>query len=260
MITLAIDTSDARGGVAVLEDGAASVVKPHEDGSDYSAWLLSAVDAALAQAGTKMKQVELVAVSTGPGSFTGLRVGLTTVKAWAEVYAKNIVGIPRLEAIARSRDVNSTFAATCYDAQRDQLFGGFYHYASSGLERIGDELVVSPADFVAFVDAQVGSQPVTWISLDPGQIQNLETWQRRIAAGDRLLASPHDLVSVIGRLAVERATQGQFSDPLMLDANYVRRSDAEIFWKSGPAGVRSPGDRRESSSDQTLPKRRSSSS
>jgi tRNA threonylcarbamoyladenosine biosynthesis protein TsaB len=238
MITLAIDTSDTRGGVAVLTDGAASVVKLHEDGSDYSAWLLPAVDAALAEAGTKMKQVELFAVSTGPGSFTGLRVGLTAVKAWTEVYAKNIVGLPRLEAIAHSRDVNSTFAATCYDAQRDQLFGGFYRYSSSGFERIGDELVISPADFVALVDAQVDSQPVTWISLDPGQIQNLETLQRRIAAGDRLLASPQDLVSVIGRLAVERAAKGQFSDPLRLDANYVRRSDAEIFWKSGPAGVR----------------------
>jgi tRNA threonylcarbamoyladenosine biosynthesis protein TsaB len=238
MITLAIDTSDARGGVALLKNGAACVVKSHDDGSDYSAWLLPAVDAALAEAGTKLKQVELFAVSTGPGSFTGLRVGLTAVKAWAEVFSKNIVGLPRLEAIACSRDVNSTFAATCYDAQREQLFGGLYRFSPGGLERMGDELVISPADFVAFVDLQAGEQPVTWISLDPGQIQSLKTLQRRIAASDRLLALPEDLVSVIGRLAVERAAKGQFSDPLMLDANYVRRSDAEIFWKNRPAGVR----------------------
>lgn len=238
MITLAIDTSDARGGVALLKDGAASVVQSHDDGSDYSAWLLPAVDTTLAQAGTKMKQVELFAVSTGPGSFTGLRVGLTAVKAWAEVFAKNVVGLPRLEAIARSRDVNSTFAATCYDAQREQLFGGFYRFSSSGLERIGDELVISPADFVAFVDAQAGEHSVTWISLDPGQIESLDTLQRRIAARDRLLLSPQDLVSVIGRLAEERAAKGQFSNPLTLDANYVRRSDAEIFWSNKPAGVR----------------------
>ena len=62
--------------------------KLHDDGSDYSGWLLPQVARALTEASAKMADVDLLAVSTGPGSFTGLRVGLTSVKAWAEVYRK----------------------------------------------------------------------------------------------------------------------------------------------------------------------------
>ncbi len=238
MITLAIDTSDARGSVAVRKNGAALAVKTHDDATDYSAWLLPAVDRALMQAATKMEQIELLAVATGPGSFTGLRVGLTTVKAWAEVYGTRIVGVSRLEAMARSREAHTGFLTACYNAQRGQLFAGLYRNSPISLQRVGDELVIAPEDFVRRVAEQAGKEPVTWISLDPDLIVNLEAMGPRIAAGDRIVPVSPELAPVIGRLAEERAAQGQLSDALALDANYVRRSDAEIFWKSSPAGAR----------------------
>ena len=238
MITLAIDTSDARGSVAVLRDGALVARQAHEDGSDYSAWLLVAVENVLAEAKTGISEVGLLGVSTGPGSFTGLRVGLTTVKAWAEVYGKSVVGISRLEALARILEVKVRWVASSYNAQRGQVFAALYKVEANTLTRMGEELVVSPEEFVEFVEARAGKDQVDWISLDPKLIEDLGTFQQRVSAGDKLHLGPAELAPVIARLADERAQTGQFSNPLALDANYVRRSDAELFWKGSPTSVR----------------------
>lgn len=237
MIILALDTSEARGGVAVLHSETVAAIRQHTDQSDYSAWLLSAADQALAEANAKMELVQLLAVSTGPGSFTGLRVGLTTVKAWAEVYGTPVVGVSRLEALACSAEAATPLVASCYDAQRGQLFAGLYRTCHNHLEKVGDELVASPEEFVQMVDREAASARVTWISLDPELIRDFELFHRRIAAGDSLVPASPKLAPVIGKIAAERARAGNFSDPLGLDANYVRRSDAEIFWK-GSSSVR----------------------
>jgi tRNA threonylcarbamoyladenosine biosynthesis protein TsaB len=238
VITLTIDTCEARGSVAVRRAGSTIALKRHEDTSDYSAWLLPAVEQVLAEAASKLEQVDLLAVATGPGSFTGLRVGLTTVKAWAEVYGKPIVGVSRLEAIARSQKTDGGLVAACYNAHRGQLFAGLYRSTSGRLARVGDERVISPEDLMELIKSQVGNEPVTWISLDPELLNNLEAWKQRVARGDILHVGAPDLASSIGSLAEDRALRGEFSDPLALDANYVRRSDAEIFWKGPLSHVR----------------------
>jgi tRNA threonylcarbamoyladenosine biosynthesis protein TsaB len=185
-----------------------------------------------------MELADLLAVSTGPGSFTGLRVGLTTVKAWAEVYGKPVVGVSRLEALAQAGETSTEFVASSYNAQRGQLFGGLYRKAQGGPVRVGDELVISPEEYVELVDGTVRGDLVTWIALNAELIEKVETLQRRIATGDTLVIGSARLATAIGRLAEARAERGEFSDPVSLDANYVRRSDAEIFWKGWSAGVR----------------------
>ncbi len=238
MITLAIDTSEARGSVALVRDRARVSGTRHDDGSDYSAWLLPAVDRILAGAGARLENVDVLAVATGPGSFTGLRVGLTTVKAWAEVYAKPVVGVPRLDALGRSANNSAGLVAACYDAQRGQLFAALLRRTAVGLERMGAELVATPDEFVEFVDNQVGGEAVAWVSLDPELIKPIERLKARLLCGDEVIAGSPELALTIGLLAEESASRGQFSDPLALDANYVRRSDAEIFWKGASTGVR----------------------
>jgi tRNA threonylcarbamoyladenosine biosynthesis protein TsaB len=238
VITLAIDTSESRGSLAVFSDGTAIARKTHDDASDYSAWLLPTVDQALLEAGIRMELIDLFAVATGPGSFTGLRVGLTTVKAWAEVYGKPIVGVSRLESMARTQKTAARFIATCYDAQRGQLFAAIYRNSPGKLDRVGPELVLTPDELIQLVAQEAGGEPVTWITLDPGQIQSSEALQKRLSTGDSLVTCSPELASAIAILAEEHAATGQFSDSIALDANYVRRSDAEIFWKGSSAGVR----------------------
>ena len=234
MITLTIDTCETRGSVALRRGGATTALRRHQNSADYSAWLLPAVEEVLAEARVKLEEVELLAVATGPGSFTGLRVGLTTVKAWAEVYGKPIVGVSRLEAMACSAKGATSLVAASYSAQRSQLFVALYRSLGDRLVRLGDEQVVSPKEFVALVEGQAAKELVTWISLDPELITSLQAWKERVARGDNMEVSAPELASSIGSLAEQRASVGEFSDPLLLDANYVRRSDAEIFWK-GPS-------------------------
>src|SRR5450432_377078 len=100
MLILAIDTCDARGSVALLRDENCLHVVSHVDSQDYSGWLLPAVDAVLVAADCKISDVNVFAAACGPGSFTGVRVGLTAVKAWAEVHNRGIAAVSRLAALA----------------------------------------------------------------------------------------------------------------------------------------------------------------
>lgn len=211
-------------------------VRLHE-ATDYSSWLLPAVEAVLTEASTPMESVELLAVATGPGSFTGVRVGLTTAKAWAEVYGMKIVGVSRLEAMARRGD-RPGLAAASYDAQRGQIFGGLYRWTAGAMEPVERDMVMAPEAFVAFVNERADRERVAWVTLDPELIRAAQGWTGRLPRGDRLVSCAGDIASLVGELAEERARRGEFTDPLELDANYVRRSDAEILWKGSSSGVR----------------------
>lgn len=234
MITLAIDTSETRGSIALLRRGVCVAVAIHAERTDYSEWLLPATEQILRAAGMRMELVELFAVATGPGSFTGVRVGLTTVKAWCEVYRKPVVGVSRLQALARSETGTAAMVAAFYDAQRGQIFGAQYRRSSGGLVKTGDELVIAPEAFLALATREAGDGVVDWVSLDPELMTGLEGWKERARRGDTMQRGSAELAGGIGRIAEERAGRGEYTDPLELDANYVRRSDAEIFWK-GPA-------------------------
>jgi len=236
VITLAIDTSELRGSVAVRKEGRRAAVRRHESREDYSSWLLPAVEACLSEAGEGIDAVDLLAACTGPGSFTGVRVGLTTVKAWAEVYGKKVVGVSRLEAMARCADAGAPFVAACYDAQRGQMFAAIYRWEDGGLERIEEEMVVDAGSFLRMATQVAGRERIAWVSLDPQLIMGLEGWEARAGLGDSMHRVEGDLADKIGEIAEERARKQQFTDALELDANYVRRSDAEIFWKGPVAG------------------------
>jgi tRNA threonylcarbamoyladenosine biosynthesis protein TsaB len=238
LITLAIDTSEARGSVALRRSQVAVAGAAHVDRSDYSEWLLRTVQQVLDSAATRMEAIELLAVATGPGSFTGVRVGLTTVKAWAEVYGKPVVGVSRLEALASSEKGRGGLVAACYDAQRAQVFGGLYRCLSGRLAKVGDELVLAPEAFLELVINQAGDETVSWVSLDPELVTGLSAWKERSEYGDTMRRSSAELADAIGWIAEERALAGEFTDPLELNANYVRRSDAEIFWKGPRAHAR----------------------
>jgi len=118
VIVLAIDTCDSRGSVAVLRDDCVLQVVVHDSSEDYSSWLLPAVGRVLETSGVVMDGVDGYAVAAGPGSFTGVRVGLTTVKAWGEVYGKRIAAVSRLEAIAMQGALGRSYVAAFVDAQR----------------------------------------------------------------------------------------------------------------------------------------------
>jgi len=235
---LAIDTCDARGSVAALRDGKVVEVCTHESAEDYSSWLLPAVGRILGAAGWKSEDVDVYAVAAGPGSFTGLRVGLTTVKAWGEGHERPIAAVSRLEAIAAHAREEAKYVAAFADAHRGQVFGALYRKETGKLRLVEEELVMAPGRFVEWVAEQAKNDQVEWLSPDAAAIEPEAAWVARAGRGERIQGVSAVLAPMIGKLGFERARANQLTNALALDANYVRRCDAEMFWKDGAANAR----------------------
>jgi len=159
-------------------------------------------------------------------------VGLTAVKAWAELFGIKVVGVSRLEVMARQVEDAPGFVAASFDAQRGQVFGGLYKREENrGWRLIEEEMVIAPEKFVEWVQQHAAGESIQWITLDPALFGEVPGWNERVKQGERMTLSADGLAVGIAELGEERAREGKFTDPLLLDANYVRRSDAEIFWK-----------------------------
>jgi tRNA threonylcarbamoyladenosine biosynthesis protein TsaB len=238
VILLAIDTCDAGGSLAVLQDDQIARVVSHDTKEDYSTWLPPAVSVILGESGIRMEDVEVYAVASGPGSFTGVRVGLTTAKAWGEVYNRQIAAVSRLEAIVAQAQITAGIVAAFMDAQRGQVFGALYRSNEAKLALVEEELVIAPGEFVEWVATQSGEERVTWLSTDPERITSVEGWVAREKRGEKIERVSPILAPMIGKIGFRRAKENQLVDALRLDANYVRRSDAELHWKDKGARAR----------------------
>lgn len=177
----------------------------------------------------KLDQFDLFAVSAGPGSFTGLRVGLTAAKGWAEVYKKPVIGVSALEAVAIQSSAKSSAVVPVLDARRAQVYFGVYRRRNAGLALDGDEFVVTPAEFAAKLQETAKDRAVTIATPDAEVISLLAPHLTADAAVIETVSSV--LAPFIGRIGFARALRGEVTDALALDANYVRRTDAEMQWK-----------------------------
>jgi tRNA threonylcarbamoyladenosine biosynthesis protein TsaB len=234
MIVLAIDTCDALGSIALLRDDNLLDTVAHARSEEYSSWLLPSVESLLGPSGLELKDIELFSVAPGPGSFTGVRIGLTTVKAWSEVFDRPIAAVSRLEAIADQAGADASHVASFIDAQRGQVFGALYRRSEDGLELLGAETVRGTEDFVMSVAIQTGAAKVTWTSTTPAVLEGALAWQERAARGEQVLQATAVLAPLIGKIGLQRAAKGKVLDALSLDANYVRRPYVEISWKRTP--------------------------
>jgi len=231
VIVLAIDTCDSRGSVAMLREESVLKVVAHDSQEEYSSWLLPAVRECLKGSEVHMEDLDAYAVAAGPGSFTGVRVGLTAVKAWAEVYGKRVVAVSRLQALAMEAPVGTLLVAAFANAQRGQVFGAVYQRKGTGLVRLGDEMVIAPGRFVEAAADFARGESISWVSTDRGCVVSEEAWKAREMRQERVECVSSVRAPMIGRIGLTELAEGRFTDALALDANYVRRSDAEILWK-----------------------------
>lgn len=235
MIVLAIDTCDVRGSASILEGEAVLHTEIHEGDEEYSSWLLPAVERASAAAGKTMRDVDLYAVSAGPGSFTGVRIGLTTVKAWGEVFGKPIAAVSRLEVLAgeafRVGVKDATYVASFVGSQRDQVFGAVHKRVGDGLLLQGEEMAAEPEQFLARVEELCGRGNVQWVSTDPVVVSRSPMWLARAGRGEEIVTVACVLSPMIGKLGYRKAAKGNVVNALELDANYVRRPYVEVNWK-----------------------------
>jgi tRNA threonylcarbamoyladenosine biosynthesis protein TsaB len=229
VLILALDTSSPAGSLAILRDEKVIGVVSTWAEETYSARMFRHLDFLLRELSLDLKQFELFAVAAGPGSFTGLRVGLTAVKGWAEVYKKPAVGVSGLEAIAAQSHSAAPLLIPVLDARRGQIYFGFYRRGGNGLALEGEECVMTPDEFLEMLRSRAADTDFTIVTPEPEIIsRQMSQIEKRTPSVEQVSSV---LAPLIGRLGYQRAQRGQVSDALSLDANYVRRTDAELHWK-----------------------------
>lgn len=243
MLTLSLDTSSPAGSVAIVRDEITLGVISTRAEENYSSRIFRHLEFLLGDLTLKLDEFDLFAVSAGPGSFTGLRVGLTAAKGWAEVYRKPVVGVSALEAVAFQARAGNTVLVPALDARRGQIYFGVYRPAVAGLVLGGEEFVVTPEEFAEKLGALAndggalrgeGSGSFSIVTPDASVVGVVSRLTSNLTAGfARLEIVSSVLAPSIGRIAQARALRGDVSDALTLDANYVRRTDAEMRWKDG---------------------------
>ncbi|HEV2314741.1 MAG TPA: tRNA (adenosine(37)-N6)-threonylcarbamoyltransferase complex dimerization subunit type 1 TsaB [Candidatus Acidoferrales bacterium] len=235
MLLLAVDTSSRLGSLAVLRDGQlVGAISTFAD-EPYSTRLFRQLDFLLSELHLEVRQFDVFAVVAGPGSFTGLRVGLAAVKGWAEVFEKPVVAVSGLEAVAAQAKSGAQLIAPLMDARRGQIYAALYRREGGGLVSESEDHVCTIDEFFAELGAQAGNRSVQFVSPAPEIIQSaLNAAAHDLPSGisRNVERVPPLLAPVIGELASERANRGEVTDALRLDANYIRRSDAELSWKA----------------------------
>ena len=170
----------------------------------------------LSRCSLTVQQIDCFAAASGPGSFTGVRVGLTAVKGLAEATGKRVVAVSNLRAMAFFG--TSPLRATVLDARRGEVYGALY---DDHLDAVVPETVMK---FPAWLET-LPAAGYEFISND------FSPFQSHAAPGIPVVTAPRAKAHAIGRIAWMDALAGRAQDPAQIDANYVRRSDAELFWK-----------------------------
>jgi len=223
MLLLAIDTSGRLGSIALArghEDGSCDVIElvPLAGGT-FSAQLVPQVAAFLSKHGFTKYNIDAFAVASGPGSFTGLRVGLAAIKALAEILGKPIAAVSLLEGLALAGVAKGKVCAAL-DAGRGEVYSGKYELAGDSAQVLGEKLLTKEE----FVATARGWKIVT---PDAALVATAES-----AGLSAVLVEPLS-AGAVARLGWRKLRQGQAVSPELLEANYIRRSDAEIFGAKG---------------------------
>ena len=179
----------------------------------YGQLLFGQLEALLKRLAIPVGAIDCFATARGPGTFTGVRVGLAAMKGLAFATSKPVCAIPNLEAIAFLG--SAPMRAAFIDARRQQIFAAIY---DEHLTVVSPEVVTSLPQWLN----GIGDQGVELLSTD---LAGYELGTRPAKSVGNCLAG------VIGQLSYVRFTQGLAKHPGELDANYVRRADAELFWE-----------------------------
>ncbi|MFZ0318697.1 MAG: tRNA (adenosine(37)-N6)-threonylcarbamoyltransferase complex dimerization subunit type 1 TsaB [Candidatus Sulfotelmatobacter sp.] len=227
MLLLAIDTSGKNGSVALARAGERSA--DHNDvelletvplaGGTFSAQLVPQIATLLSSHRFAKRDIGAFAVASGPGSFTGLRIGLAAVKALAEILGKPIVAVSLLQVCAfASRAQGKVMAAL--DAGRSDVYVGEYEVPTNPLQ-VPRELILNRSEFLARSNGWTVATPDSALA------------EEALAAGSEVSTLASISAADVARLGWLKIQAGETVAPDQLEANYIRRTDAEMLERIG---------------------------
>jgi tRNA threonylcarbamoyladenosine biosynthesis protein TsaB len=221
------------GGVALIELNRVLCDLRVDARPSHAPRLLSLIHQALALASVPLESIDLFAASQGPGSFTGLRIGLATLMGLGQALNRSVCGVDTLEALAMKVPFAASPVCPLLDARKGEVYGAIFRMTAQGLQRLTPNLVLSPEAFCGNITERT-------ILLGPGVEVYRDIWQARL--GERAIFAPAWLgmpCSVeVGALALTHATTEHGGQELGWTPTYVRPSEAEINWSHRPPGDR----------------------
>ena len=233
MKVLALDTTTRAGSVAIVDDDRVIDERGGDEARSHAERLPGEIVAIAAASQMLLSSVDLFAVASGPGSFTGLRIGIATIQGIAFVYGRRMVGISALEALAHCASLGlppGAHVAAWMDAYRRDVFAALY--------RVRDAPPFDPERLVALDPPSVDSPAATWerwgseFQAPAVVVGNGAVLYESIVTPSRVMAPPL-LAGAIGRLAVGYSRRGAAVHPSAIHPLYVRRPDAEIAREKG---------------------------
>ena len=235
MKILAIETSTMLGGIAIMGESEGLIFESRLNvKTAHSERLMTEIDHALKQGGMNISEIDVFGIAIGPGSFTGLRIGLSTVKGFSYATGKPVVSVPTLEAFAWNFPYSPYPVCTMFDARKKEVYAAVFRWGEVGFERIVDETSVKVSEMVKSLEGQV---------LFAGEGALLYREVITDILGDRAIFPPlHHMVpspSNVAHLGLKKALRGEFSEPVGLVPLYLRKSEAELKIDSR-TGTRNP--------------------
>lgn len=217
---LAIDTTGFFGSIALVENGAVVEEFLLHSPDGFGHILFPSIRRLIDKHGWNILEIDCFVAAAGPGSFTGVRIGLSAVKGLAEAAGKPAFGVSNLMALAALG--SARLRAAVLDARRGEVYGAVY---DDRLNPVCHEVVTR---FPVWLATLPGGD-IEFVSPDFAPF-------RAALAGTRFENAPvldgqRALAAAVARIADMRLARGELPDPAAVDANYVRRSDAELLWK-----------------------------
>jgi tRNA threonylcarbamoyladenosine biosynthesis protein TsaB len=228
MRILAIETVDKTGSVAALNDGVVLAEDMLDPTRRSAQTLVPGIEVLLHRVGWKPQDVELVAVTTGPGSFTGLRIGVTTAKTFAYATGCQVVGVHTMLAIGWRVPRDVARFSVVIDAQRNELF-------AAELSRVEDRIVGEESTRIVLGEDWNRELAAGSAVTGPG----LETCAGQLRPDVQIVESAfwRPTAASVGEVAWRQYSSGRRDDVLQLRPQYFRRTAAEEAWDRNQSGL-----------------------
>jgi tRNA threonylcarbamoyladenosine biosynthesis protein TsaB len=241
-LILSVETATLAGSISLMRGNKVLATLIGDNQISHSNRLLSEIEEVLSQVGCSLRDIDFFAVATGPGSFTGLRIGIATVKGLAYTLKRPCVGIPTLYAVAHSAKSCDRVVAVL-PAGRGEVFVQMFQVSSVDVVPLDSATHIDP---LSMLEKYSQFDDICWCGegahLHHDKIQTCanrnelplveSSADSELEGGWRLLPKTMKLAEQVGALAFRKALEQQFQSPEALRAIYVRPSDAELKVKS----------------------------
>lgn len=237
MIVLGIETATPVAGVAVVDGNNIMAERMVNNQRTHSVNLLPMIKAVIEEAGIYPGQLNAIAVSSGPGSFTGLRIGMSTAKTLAQVWGLPVVGISTLDSLAYPLAGMKNLVCPIMNARKNELYTAIYDSAEGVFEKIYGPAAVTPEELAGII--RDWNRGVTFLGDGvPIYREILTKLLNDVEFAPAAVSFPRG--AGVAELGVIEASKGGGMDPLKLVPRYIRLSEAESKWlqkqKTGECG------------------------